>query len=457
MKYYQKYKMKFGKFIAFLFLIYKNRFYLVKGQSINEDKNDCTNFYNYISGDFKYYDNKSCCSLSEIDCDYVGYITSFEREKIEIPNLINFPYLSNIKKLVIDNVGFKEIPDNIFKLKSLRILNFQYNQIEVIPPTIKNLTLLKELYLCNNKIRELPSEIYEIRLFLETLNLSSNNIEVIPEDIHLPNLVTLNLDNNNIKELPTKMFDILNLKELTLNNNNIDEVPPAIQKLTKLENLQLSNNNINKLPNEIFKLPNLKTFDLQNNPNLNLKMIKFDDLIIKDCFFHNITISCYEPQACKTVHLKDENSNDIIFNDIDIEKKYRKCTKEEINEILNIKENENDFSSLTIGGIIIGCIVIILVSFILIKKKRSKKNNKQEVLPNGNFRSESIKFLLRGKLNKNDNNDGNTSQSQIKPNKLNTNILIKSNSYHSPTLSVEPVFKNTQNNGNYVPLFKMIT
>jgi len=71
--------MKFGKFVVLLFLLYENSFYIVTGQTINEEKNDCTKFYNFINGDSLDYDIKSCCSLSEINCDYEGHIISFER------------------------------------------------------------------------------------------------------------------------------------------------------------------------------------------------------------------------------------------------------------------------------------------------------------------------------------------------------------------------------------------
>jgi len=75
--------MEHGKFVVFLFLIYETSFYLVMGQTISEERNDCTKFYNFINGGFEYYDNEICCSGSDfffgIDCDYEGNFISFER------------------------------------------------------------------------------------------------------------------------------------------------------------------------------------------------------------------------------------------------------------------------------------------------------------------------------------------------------------------------------------------
>jgi len=70
--------MKFGNYLSFLFLIYETTFYLVTGQFVNGEKNDCTKFYNFIRGDDKVYSNDECCSESEITGIYCenGYITS---------------------------------------------------------------------------------------------------------------------------------------------------------------------------------------------------------------------------------------------------------------------------------------------------------------------------------------------------------------------------------------------
>jgi len=66
--------MKFGKFVVFLFLIYEAFFYLAIGQTINNDKTDCTKLYNYINGNFENYSN-NCCGKEYVEkCDDEGYI-----------------------------------------------------------------------------------------------------------------------------------------------------------------------------------------------------------------------------------------------------------------------------------------------------------------------------------------------------------------------------------------------
>jgi len=69
--------MIFGKFLVLLFFICEFSFYLVRGQTNNQEKSDCTKIYNIVNGDSKnYYDN--CCKDNGIKCDNEGYIIYFD-------------------------------------------------------------------------------------------------------------------------------------------------------------------------------------------------------------------------------------------------------------------------------------------------------------------------------------------------------------------------------------------
>jgi len=71
--------MKFINFVSFLLLIYEASFYLVIGQTINNEKNDCTKLYNFARKDNKVYAIGECCSEPGIRCSDTGYITNIER------------------------------------------------------------------------------------------------------------------------------------------------------------------------------------------------------------------------------------------------------------------------------------------------------------------------------------------------------------------------------------------
>jgi len=113
---------------------------------------------------------------------------------------------------------------------------------------------------------------------------------------------------------------------------------------------------------------------------MNVKIVKFKNSPI-ECNFENTNIECYQEGACSNI-----SSNN-----------YRKCTDDEINEILENKKNEtsnnqsnsddknnsnsengNKSNGIVIGTIVGICIIIILASVIIIKKlnKKDKLNDK---------------------------------------------------------------------------------
>jgi len=184
--------MKFGIFLAFLFLLYEVSFYLVSGQT-TDNKSDCTKLYNFLNGDDADYANKCCTGTTGLYCDNEGFITYFNNTEanIAVPNMTSFPFFSRITDLAIRGANLKEIPEVIFKLTTLKKLDFKKNFIEIIPSAIQNLSQLEEL----------------------------------------------NFRDNNIKNIPDEIFTLKNLRYLTFGLNHIEVIPPAIQNLSQLEEL----------------------------------------------------------------------------------------------------------------------------------------------------------------------------------------------------------------------------
>jgi len=508
--------MKFGIFLPFLFLIYETSFYLVKGQTSNEGKSDCTLLFNFLNGDSKDYSN-DCCKVAGITCDKEGYIEHYSNSGKVIPDLASFPNLSRIKELIISNIGLKEIPDNIFKLSTLNLLSIYQSNIEIISPAIQNLSNLEIIRFYENKINELPNELFNLKQ-LKILNLRTNKIKVIPPTIqNLSKLEELYLEDNDIKELPLELFNFKYLTKLNLRTNNIEVVPPAIQNLSKLEYLYLKENDIKQLPKEIFNLKNLKKITLHDNKNLKTKIINFGNSAVPDCNLNNINILCYERHTCDKFTFNDKN-----VTDAEADKELKICTQKDIDDFYSENIDEKG-SSLTIIGIIIGSIVVILitalVAFIIIKKRKSKGSNGSDISCKDEFRSGSIKVVLNGKqidsnnvitginnnnnssinndnnnvnsennnstsnntntntntnntinnnntinTNNNNNNNSNNSiiinnsvdndiQKNLNQNSLYQNIIVNSNGYNSVIPGMVVLINNPQNPGTYIPLY----
>ena len=71
-----------------------------------------------------------------------------EKQRSEL-DLSNYYFTDDLSKLT-------EIPEEVFKLKNLKVLNLSYNKISNLPESLGKLTSLNELYLSGNQLTSLP-------------------------------------------------------------------------------------------------------------------------------------------------------------------------------------------------------------------------------------------------------------------------------------------------------------
>jgi len=109
-----------------------------------------------------------------------------------------------------------------------------WNELEVtgnvrnLSPILWSLSQLTVLYLNDNQLTRLPSEI-----------------------ACLTNLVTLDLSNNKLRNLPAEIGELITLRELNLTNNSIRNLPYELGKLFRLKILGLTGN---PLPPDILSI-----------------------------------------------------------------------------------------------------------------------------------------------------------------------------------------------------------
>lgn len=84
-----------------------------------------------------------------------------------LSNLENLTFTFNTKKITL--------PQEIEKLSSLKVLALNNNPGIVLPSSLDSLVLLEELDLTNSKLNKIPEAIFNLRN-LKVLNLSENNI-----------------------------------------------------------------------------------------------------------------------------------------------------------------------------------------------------------------------------------------------------------------------------------------
>nr|XP_027778772.1 toll-like receptor 13 [Marmota flaviventris]XP_027778774.1 toll-like receptor 13 [Marmota flaviventris] len=160
-------------------------------------------------------------------------------------------------------------------------LNLTQNQIQVLPPhSFANLSALVDLRLEWNLIWKIDKGAFKELGNLTFLNLVENKIESVNNSFEgLSNLETLLLSHNFITYIhKTAFVPLVKLKHLSLSRNritNFSNVLEAVQHLPCLEYLDLTNNSIISLDHNPRSLVSLTHLSLQGNK---LKELNFSAL-----------------------------------------------------------------------------------------------------------------------------------------------------------------------------------
>ena len=210
----------------------------------------------YPAGGFKVFPEQVCTltELTHLDVSWhqIATITEEIRHMSKLQTLrMRGNYLkyvnsaiSECKKLMyLDLTGAMKlnsvIPEEIFTLPELRILDITNNYFTEISAKIIGLKKLKKLIVRRNALLRMPDEVFDMEC-LEAIDFSENYIEEIPVTVSkLATLKYLYLACNKIKALPIEICSCENLKELQLHYNRLEGLPDDIYQLDVLEELML--------------------------------------------------------------------------------------------------------------------------------------------------------------------------------------------------------------------------
>lgn len=139
--------------------------------------------------------------------------------------------------LAVTDIGCAQMPIGILNLSNLLTLDLSNNQIELLPKAFGNLKITK-LNLSKNQFGN--SALLKDWSWLNGANIQRS-------------LNTLNVSGNKLKFIPSTLCSCVNLGSLDASFNQITNIPTAIHQLTQLKTLNLSSNNIKALPYTITK------------------------------------------------------------------------------------------------------------------------------------------------------------------------------------------------------------
>ncbi|KAL6328688.1 hypothetical protein AAG906_003373 [Vitis piasezkii] len=156
------------------------------------------------------------------------------------------PSIGALKKLIFLNLeGCKNLKSfsSSIHLESLQILTLSgCSKLKKFPEIQENMESLKELFLDDTGLRELPSSIEHLNGLVLLKLKNCKRLASLPESIcKLTSLQTLTLSGcSELKKLPDDMGSLQCLVKLKANGTGIQEVPTSITLLTKLEVLSLT-------------------------------------------------------------------------------------------------------------------------------------------------------------------------------------------------------------------------
>jgi len=189
---------------------------------------------------------------------------------VNFPQLLEFPVrafkLSNLLSLSLKNNKLDKLPTEFgIKFSLLQSLDISENQLTVLPDCICDCTKLETLDISENMIVALPSIMNKLTN-LKTLIAFKNNLTSLPEELsNCTQLETVNVFNNKILRIsPTFGTAWINIKEFNAGSNKLKSFPP-IPGWTKLTRLALQWNGIVEISDLSITQDTLTQFQINDN------------------------------------------------------------------------------------------------------------------------------------------------------------------------------------------------
>lgn len=194
--------------------------------------------------------------------------------------------LKGIKELRLSE-NLSTFPKEIFELSdTLELLDLSNNLLCDIPNDISRLKKLKIAFFSNNLFTSVPSAFKECEN-LYMLGFKANKIERFDEDILPHGISWLILTDNRLKSLPNSIGKLTKLQKFPLAGNRLTQLPLSMAECKNIELLRLSANQLQEIPSWLLKLPKLSWLAFSGNPCVNSpkakhKEVAYEELEVKE-------------------------------------------------------------------------------------------------------------------------------------------------------------------------------
>lgn len=161
--------------------------------------------------------------------------------------------------------GLSHFPQEIFELAdTLEKLDLSGNNLSELPEDLGRLKRLKILFCSENLFTVLPAVLADCPM-LDTVGFKSNRIEEVPARALNANIRWLILTNNNIAALPAQIGNCSRMQKLMLAGNQLTELPVELSNCRNLSLLRISANRLSRFPEWLLSMPKLSWLAFSGN------------------------------------------------------------------------------------------------------------------------------------------------------------------------------------------------
>lgn len=164
------------------------------------------------------------------------------------------------------SAGLTDFPREILDLAgSLEVLNLSNNRLASLPEDLPRLKKLRIVFLSQNDFTHVPPVLGECS-GLSMIGLKSNRITEVDGRAFPKTLRWLILTDNQVATLPGELGGCPALQKLMLAGNRLKSLPDSMEACRNLELIRLAANEFEKLPEWLWRLPRLAWLALAGNP-----------------------------------------------------------------------------------------------------------------------------------------------------------------------------------------------
>ena len=178
--------------------------------------------------------------------------------------------LAGITHLDLRHCDLDEFPREIFALAdTLTMLDLSSNRLRALPDDLPRLRALRTLFCSNNLFETLPASLGACPA-LDLVGFKANAIAHVPASALSPRLRWLILSDNRVAAMPGTLGACRGLRKLALAGNRLSTLPQGIANCEALELIRLSANAFARiedaLPDGLLALPRLSWLAYAGNP-----------------------------------------------------------------------------------------------------------------------------------------------------------------------------------------------